>query len=211
MNFLQDIKSSIYSPVFYQSVPKKTLWQSIKYFLLLSLFLTVTVVVSLFQNLFIETPILMQNLAKDTLNCFPNELEIKISKGVVSTNVEEPYLISSYSCNIFTDVANMAGTSFNFAVIDTKTPFSQAKFEEYNASIWLTKDSLVVKDRNYSTRLYSLTQVDNLTLTKNSIESVYNKFSPYLKFVGPILLILAFLVILLVYLFKLLQLLLTAS
>lgn len=205
MNFFNTLQNSIYSPVFYQTVPKKSFWQSIKYFLLLTLLLTVISLVSLFQNLFLETPTLIQNLAKDTLSCYPKDLEIKISNGEASTNVEEPYFIE----NCEPSLREVIRTN-TFAVIDTKNPFSQAKFDEYNTQVWLTKDAVIIRDENYRTRFYSLQEAD-FTLNKDTLNSLYNQISPYLKFIGPALLILAFLGIFIFSLFRLLQLLLTAS
>lgn len=205
MNFIKTIQNSIYSREFYKTIPQKTLWQTIKYFLLLILLLTVISLVSLFQNLVIETPTLIENLAKDTLSCFPKDLEIKISKGEATTNVEEPYFIQ----NCGSALREITNTN-TLAVIDTKTPFSQSKFDEYNAQVWLTKDAIITKDGNDRTRLYSLKGVD-FTLNKETLNTIYNKFSPYLKFIGPVLLILAFLGIFIFHLFILLQLLLTAS
>lgn len=205
MNFLKQIQNSIYSPTFYKTVPQKTLWQSIKYFLLLILLLTVIGLVSLFQ-LVIETPtVLIQNLAQDMLNCFPKDLEIKVSKGEASTNVEEPYFIQ----NCGSALREITNTN-TLVVIDTKIPFSQSKFDEYNTQVWLTKDTVIVKDENYRTRLYSLQEVD-FTLNKETLNSLYDKISPYFKFLGPTLVIFAFLGIFIFSLFRLLQLLLTAS
>ncbi len=206
MKFFNTLQNSIYSPPFYKTIPQKSFWQAIKYFLLLILFLTAINLILLFQNLAIETPMLIQNLAKDTLNCYPKDLEIKIASGAAATNVKEPYFIE----NCAPSLREVVQTN-TLAVIDTKTPFSQSKFDEYNAAAWLTKDALVVRSDNSQSRLSSLKKVDNFTLNKEVINSVYNQFSPYLKFVGPALLILAFLGIFILHLFLLLQLLLTAS
>lgn len=197
MNFLKTIQNSIYSPGFYKEIPKKTFWQSLRYFLLLILLLTVMNIITLFQPLFIETPKQIENFVQQAINCFPDDLEIKISAGEVSTNVEEPYFIAD--CDPLS------------AVIDTKTPFAQAKFEEYNTFIWVTKDAVSVKDKDYQTRIYSLKGAQNFTLTKQSIDSFYNKFSPYLKWVGPVILVLTFLGIFIVYLLRLIQLLITSA
>ena len=206
MKFFNTIQNSIYSPAFYQSIPKKSFGQSIKYFLLLILSLTVISLIFIFQDLVFGTPLFIKNLAQDTLNCFPKDLQIKITKGEASANVEEPYFLE----NCAPSLREVIQTN-TFGVIDTKNPFSQAKFDEYNTQVWLTKDAVITKDGNYRTRLYSLKEVDNFNLNKEIINSVYNQFSPYLKFVGPALLVLAFLGIFIFNLFRLLQLLLTAS
>lgn len=199
MNFFKTIHSSIYSPSFYRTIPQKPFAQAVKYYLFLALLLTIITIVFPFQNLVIETPKVLRNLIEDTINCYPKDLEIKISKGLISTNVKEPYFLTN------------CGSNANFAVIDTKTAFSQEKFKEYNTKVWLTKNSIVVKDDDYQTRLFSLIQVDNFSLNKESLTSLHKQFAPYLNFVGPILLFLALVGISILYLFRLIQLLLTAS
>lgn len=204
MNFLKTIQNSIYSIQFYKTIPQKSLWQSVKYFTSLILLLTIISILTLFQSLVIETPKIIRDYIQKTINCFPDDLEIKISAGEVSTNVEEPYFIAD--CDPLSDVGGM-----KIAVVDTKTPFAQAKFEEYNTFVWVTKDSVSIKDKDYQTRIYSLKGAQNFTLTKQSIDSFYNKFSPYLKWVGPALLVLTFLGIYIVYLLRLIQLLITSA
>lgn len=204
MNFFRTIQNSIYSPQFYKTIPQKTLWQAVKYFILLILLLTTISILALFQNLVIETPKIIQDYIQKTINCFPDDLEIKISGGEVSTNVEEPYFITD--CDPLSGVGGM-----KIAVVDTKTPFAQAKFEEYNTLVWVTKDAVSIKDKDYQTRIYSLKGAQDFTLTKQSINSFYNKFSPYLKWVGPVILALTFFGIFIVYLLRLSQLLITSS
>lgn len=204
MDFFKTIKESIYSPSFYKAIPQKTLWQAVKYFIILILLLTVISILTLFQNLFIETPKIIRDYTQKTINCFPDDLEIKITNGEVSTNVGEPYFIAD--CDPLSDVE---GTKI--AVIDTKTPFAQAKFEEYNSFIWVTKDSVSVKDKGYQTRIYSLKGAQNFTLTKQSIDSFYNRFSPYFKWIGPVILALTFFGIFIVYLLRFIQLFITSA
>lgn len=208
MNFFQTIKNCIYSPEFYKSIPKKSFWQSIKYFLLLILLLTVIGLIFSFQDLFIEKPISIQNLVKNTLNCYPKDLEIKISNGEVSTNVKEPYFIESCASSFWVSATKGRKTT----VIDTKNSFSQSKLADYNADSWLTKDAFIATDGTI-TKFYSLKEyfIDNFTLNKATLNSFYDKFSPYLIFIGPILLIFSFLYIFIFHLFILFQLLLTAS
>lgn len=206
MKFLKTIQNSIYSPEFYKEVPKKSFGQSIKYFFLLILLLTVLGAATLFQDLFIKAPQEAQSFIQDTINCYPSDLEIKISKGAVSTNKEEPFFITACSSTFKTE----GEENFNFAVIDTKTPFSQSKFEEYKSFVWVTKDSVVMKDQN-AARLYSLTNVENFSLTKSSINTLYNQFSPYLKWIGPILLIFVFIGLFIFHIFRLIQFSITAA
>ncbi len=152
--------------------------------------------VVLAKPLFIDAPQALKNVSESLINCLPADLEIKIKNGEASVNKEEPYLIPP--CK--------EGWDNSSVVIDTKTPYSPAKFEEYKAAAWVTKDAIVYKRNNVETRTYSLKEVKDFTLTKKVTESFYSQFIPYLKFVGPALFLLAFVGIYLLYAFRLIHL-----
>lgn len=198
MNFWKTIQNSIYSPKFYSIVLTKSFKNSLGYFLLLALILTVINLLTLIQPLFIEVPATVQNFAQSVINCYPKDLEIKITNGQVSINAEEPYFLKSCEGQ-------------NLGVIDTKISFSTSKFDEYKVPAWVTKDSIVYKKSNVETSTYSLSRMKDFTLNQQVINSYYKMFSPYLKFVGPILLLLSFIGIFLIFDFRLIYLLLLAS
>lgn len=199
MIFLKTVQDSIYSPKFYSSISKKAFKQSIGYFFLLVLLLTGIHLLTLISPLLIEAPVQLQGFVADIINCYPKDLEIKITNGQVTVNAEEPYFISTCKEGGY------------LAVIDTKTPFSSDKFDQYRVAAWVTKDSVIYKKSDVESRTYSLTQVKDFKLNQQLLNSFYQKFSPYLKFIGPILLILSFVGLYLAYNFRLVQLLLIAS
>lgn len=197
MNFFQTIKNSIYSPDFYKSIPKKPFKESFLYFLLLALILTTIHVLTFAGSLLINTSKAIQQLASETISCYPQDLEIRITNGVASSSAKEPYTIppcealASYEKNI---------------VIDTTIPFSQEKFDEYNAAIWLSKTELVYRESKLETRSYSLSQIKDFTLNKQIIDSFYKKFTPIISFIGPMLVVLSFIGIYLSYILRLIYL-----
>ncbi len=199
MNFLKTIGSSIHSPGFYSTVLTKSFKHSFGYFFLLILLLTAIRAVTLINPLLIEAPRQLQGFVQDIINCYPKDLEIKITNGQVAINREEPYFLSSCEGGAY------------LVVVDTKTPFSPEKFDQYKTTAWVTKDSIVYKKNNYETNTYSLTKIKDYKLNKEVLSSYYNIISPYLKFVGPILILLAFLGIYLSYNLRLIQLLMVAA
>ncbi len=200
--FLNSLQNSAYSPQFYSSIPKKSFRQSFGYFLLLILVLSVIKLTTLISPLLVEAPLAIQSFISDTINCFPKELEVKIQNGLVTTNVEEPYFIKFCSAKEINQ---------NLVLIDTKTPFSASKFNESSAAAWVTKDSIFYKKSNVETRSYSFIQIKDFKLNRDSLNSFNNMISPWLKFVGPILLFLAFVGIYLAYDFRLIYLLFLAA
>lgn len=202
MNLLKTIGNSLYSPEFYAAVVKKSFKQSIIYFLLLILILSSIKVISLLNPLLFIVPNQLQGFATDIINCYPNDLEVNIANGQIYINAPEPYFIS--------DCKNPANSQ-KIAVIDTKTPFSTNQFNEYNASAWVTKDSVIYKDSKYETKTYSFAQIKNYKLNKTVLNSYKNTITPYFKFVGPVLLLISFIGIYLSYAFRLIQLLIIAA
>lgn len=201
MNFFKNLKLSIYSPIFYSKVSANSFKQSIGYFLLLVLVLSAVNLISLINPILFETPKTLQDFTQKLVNCFPKDVDFKITNGQASINSEEPYFVTS--CD--------KGENQKILVIDTKNAFSQNKFNEYNVGIWITKDSIVYQKDKFETRTYSFNQIKDFKLNREVLNSYYNPILPYLKFIGPILMILAFLGIYLSYDFRLIHLLLVAA
>lgn len=162
--------------------------------------LTVIRLVTLINPLLIEAPKELQGFATQIINCFPKDLEVKITNGQLSINAKEPYFI--YSCEKNPD---------KLVVVDTKTPYSSNQFDEFKVAAWVTKDSIAYKRNNYETRSYSLAKIKDYKLNKEVLNSYQNIISPYLKFVGPLFLLLTFIGIYLSYDFRLIQLLMIAA
>lgn len=203
MRFFQTIKNSIYSPEFYSQISQKSFGKSVGYFLLLVLMLTAIKSLTLIGPLIFELPGQLQTMIKEGVNCYPEDLEIKISSGQVTTNVKNPYFIDS--CEMAQD------NNQPLLVIDTSTSFSKTQLDQYEATVWLTKDSIVYKKSDLETRSYSLTEIKDFKLNKDSLNSLSDMISPWLKFLGPALMFLAFIGIYLSYDFKLIYLLALAA
>lgn len=199
MNFLKTIRNSIYSPQFYSTVLTKSFKSSLGYFLLLSLLLTI-IRLTVSSPSLINIPQAIEEFTQNIISCYPKELDIKIASGQVSSNVEEPYFVSSCETD-----------NKNLVVIDTKTPFSTTQFDTYQAAVWVTKDSVVYKRDNFETRAYSLTRIKDFKLNKAVLNSYQQIISPYLKFVIPLVLLLGFVSGYLLYTVRLIYLLFLSS
>ena len=200
MNFIQNIKDNIYSPSFYNKVLQEKFSKSLRYFLILILILTVIKLITLI-NPILAIPTRIQQGLKDTLNCYPQELAIKVSNGQVTTNVQEPYYFKP--CSFISTESDW--------VIDTKTPYTPQKFEEYKTPFWLTKDSIVYKKSTQEIRIYTLSEVKDFKVDKTLVNSIFDKISPYVKFIGPALLVFAGLGIYLMNLLRLIHLLILSA
>lgn len=202
MNFLKKVVSSFYCPPFYQEVIKQSFWRALGYYLLLTLILTLIGLASLFQTIGQQVPLTIQSFSKQAIDFYPSELVININNGQVSTNVEEPYFVSLPATDIKIDQPN------NLVVIDTKTPFSSTQFNQYKTLAWLTKDGLFYLNSNKGEiRGMDLSKVNEFKVDKNLVQDLANKFTPWLKFLGPLLLFFAGLGIYLSFSFRLIYLL----
>ncbi|TSC87580.1 MAG: Uncharacterized protein G01um10147_558 [Microgenomates group bacterium Gr01-1014_7] len=197
MQFFKTIRLAIYSPQFYSGIFKKSFKQSLGYFLLLTLLLTAIHLITLINPLLIEAPKSLQKIVQQVVNCYPKDLEIKITGGHTISNQQEPYFISN---------CDPSAGEQKLVVIDTKNSFSAQKFNEYKVEAWVTKDSIFYKKNNLETSSYNLVQIKDFKLNQETLKSYSNMITPWLKFVGPVLLLLAFGGIYLTYIFRLIYL-----
>ena len=179
MNFLKKIISSIYSPAFYGEIVKTKFTSALGYFLLLILLATVVQAIGLIKPVLVDLPKQAKTFVDEALVLYPSELEIKIKSGVVTTNVKEPYTIKDND-----------GTPL--VVIDTKTPYTSAKFNELDTFCWVTSDTAFCGDSDKGPtkiRAVDLSQFPDTTVNKSLVESLTNQSLPYLKYLGPVIIV----------------------
>lgn len=188
MNFFNNIRSAIYNTDFYTKISKQSLGTSLKYFFALVLLLTLINVLILSYELTVKIPQEVRSFISQTAGSIPENLEVVIDKGSVTTNAEEPFFIPfpKFDNEIRQD-------SFNsILVIDTKTPYSSTQFNQYKTLFWLTKDSLFYQDKEIDQRSLDLSKVDNLTVDRDFIAGWIGTLNPWLNLLGPILILLVF-------------------
>lgn len=188
MGFFNSIRSSIYDPGFYAEIKNQSLGKSLKYFFGLISLLTLINVLILSYELGIKVPREIKDFINQTVNSIPQDLEVTIDNGQVSTNKQEPLFIpfSQFTSEIREDSLN------NLLVIDTKTPFSATQFGQYKTLLWLTKDSLFYQNEELDQRSLNLSKFDNIAINRNLIEEWVSKINPWLKFAGPVLILVVF-------------------
>ena len=169
MNFFQNIKNSFYNPVFYATLPSKTLGFSFKYFfslIAILAFLTAFVLGSRLSPLFSA-----ENLKKLAM-LYPSELVLTVNGGAVSTNVAEPYTVKN-----FEGLDNFGYA--NFVVIDTKSDFSSELFKKYDTSILVGKNFIVTVKNQNQFQYNDLTKVPNFTLNQDLLLHWANVIGSY--------------------------------
>lgn len=185
MDFFKTLKSSVYDPQFYRNISKRGLSSSIGYFLLVALLLTIVNGLLLANDLLVTAPRELAKGITDAVNAYPANLVVEINNGKVSTNAEEPLFVPFPEGGTEIDGKNIN----NFVVVDTKTAYSSAQFEQYKTLVWVTEDTIFYQDSNeFSQRSIDLSEVNNFKLDRETINYWVEVINPYLKFVGPTLL-----------------------
>lgn len=190
MNFLKKIKNSVYDPNYYTELLAKPFSYSLKYFLLLSLTLSIITVAILSFSTIPKLSTSLNTLGQKILLYYPTELEITVKNGKASANVSQPYFIKTPS-EWQTDVKTKNSDIENILVIDTQTPFSIESFKRYKTACLLNQTSLTCYD-NKNIKITQLSPTFNMVLNKNVVSSFVEKCQPYLRFAFPFFLVIFF-------------------
>lgn len=188
MGFFKTLRFSIFSPEFYADIQKQSLASGLKYFFLLILLLAGINTLVLSYELGIKVPQEIRSFINQTLNSFPAQLEVDIDEGQVTTTAAEPFFIPFPQFD-----SETKGESLNnILVIDTKTPFSATQFNQYKTLLWLTKDSLFYQNRDFDQRSIDLSKVENVKINRSFVFEIVGKINPWLKWIGPVLILMVF-------------------
>ena len=199
MKFFKNIKNSIYNPDYYNSLIAKPFSSSLKYFLLFILLLALLTTIILSFTAIPKIKFFIDTMSKEILRYYPDELEIVIKKGKISTNVQEPYFIktSSDSKNILIE---------NILVINTKAPFSLENFKDYKTACLLTEENLVCYDENQTIKIRPLANVPDFKLNEPIVSSFLTKIQPFFKLFYPLFILVFFMVIFIASLWRMIYL-----
>jgi hypothetical protein len=184
MNIFTQIKNSIYGPKYYRDLLEKPFPYSLKYYSLFALLFAVVFAVVITIK-FIPAERFLADQSNKLANYFPEELTINIKDGKATSNVNEPYFI-----NLPENLKSKEGKSNienleNIIVIDTKDKFNLEAFDSYKTFALLTSDSVAYINNN-QVAISSLKEVDNLSLNRQSVETVINKLKPFIVLLYPI-------------------------
>ena len=203
--FIEHIQKSIFSPEYYRELLTKPASYSWKYYwsftMLLAVFMTIVSTVPL-------VPLVnstLSDLSKNIIAYYPDELEVHIDKGVVSTNVSEPYYLAMPKI-MREHVATTTDLQY-LGVIDTHAQVSVEQFKAYKAGFWISKEYLIADDGSGGIRISKFGPELTYTINKASMKSLVNTLQPFFKFVAPILVLVIFVAMLLSFVLNLLYLL----
>ncbi len=148
--FFNTVVKSVSSPPYYKDVLKAKMSFSLKYFLML------TIVLSIITAVKIMIPVTLFNIPKaadELVKQYPADLDIKMNQGRLSINQPLPYVIP------MKQTGNSTGAR-NFVVFDSdKNVNSPQDFYKYNTLALVTETSIYTnQDTNDSIKVYQIPQ-----------------------------------------------------
>lgn len=182
---IDHIQKSIYGPVYYQELLTRPFVFSWKYFLafalLLALFLTVVFSVPLIPQVLEAT----RTFPPAFFAYYPDELEVRIDKGIASSNVSEPYFFPIPPA--LKEEMGSDDTFQSLAVIDTTTPFSMEAWKNHKTFAWLGKEQVAIVDDNDGVRIESFGKNMDLVVNEAVLKDFEGALQPFYKFAAPII------------------------
>jgi len=181
--FFNQFRQAVSKPEFYKGVVKGRLKTALKYFLKLFGLLSLMTIITILAVLIPAYPYL-KDLKNKLPSLYPKELEIEITDGKVSTNVDEPYFIP-LKPNVFPQPLEKGLNNRpieNILVIDTSS--NPSEIDNFQTFAFLTKEDIAFKAENDQIRIQSLENVNDFQLNRNIIEKNWQKAVPYLKWIG---------------------------
>lgn len=177
----------MYNPAFYGGVIKKQPFSfSLQYFysLVLALAFIVTLILSF---TFVPAVVSFMNaLGPNVVSRYPGDLVITLSRGEVSISKPEPYI---FPMPAELKISQDSKQKENLFVIDTKTPFTLDIFNSYHTYALITKNNFIFFDDKGGIRIESLASAPDITVDKASIQEKLALIRPYLKIIGPFLVV----------------------
>lgn len=208
MTILETFKKSIYDPSFYQTVASEPLGSIFRYYLKVTLVLSVVMTIGLGILLVPAGVSFLKERAPEMVRSYyPAELVVTIEKGEVAINMPEPYIINGKGDTL---VALKEQGLENLLVIDTQHEFEKKKFEEYKTIALLTKTEIVTRSDNGQITIQELRRVPRTAISQEFLLSWVEKVRAKLGYIilGGVLV--TFIVVVLGYLTYLVPLLLFA-
>lgn len=188
---IEHIKQSVYGPAYYSELLTRPFSFSLKYYSALALFLALFLTIVSSIQLVPRVNQFARDFPTKFFAYYPDQLEVKIEKGIVSSNVVEPYFLPIPE--EFKDSSGSEGGINSLLVIDTKTPFSVAQFKKYKVAAWLSRDQIAVFNRNGSVRIEAFDTKTELTINESALRGFEQRLRPFYQFAAQLSVIVIFL------------------
>lgn len=173
MNKLKTFFRSLYlsatNPSYYRDILRTKMSFSVKYFLMLSLFMGVVSTIVWSSILIPQIKSFSQTLKSKAETYFPNDLVITLQNGKLSTNRKDPIIVA-----LPFETANNAKN----IVIDPTA--SVSAMENYQAGILINETAVSFVEENGQIQTYPLKEAGNFTLNKTEYSKIITTAEKYM-------------------------------
>lgn len=194
--FIHVLKKTFTSPLYYKEILKAPFSFSLKFFIFYFFLFSIITTLFVSINFLSKTQSYIRNLPAMLIEAYPEELELKIRNGEVSTNVKEPFKITVKEVEkVFEENKdNVLGAKEedveNILVIDTSGTMED--FEKYNTAVLITKKNIMYISDQGRHESIPLSEVGDVTINRNMVEMFVGKAAPLLNLVFPGLVLFVF-------------------
>src|SRR3989338_18559 len=200
--FFTVLKKTLTSTSYYRDILAAPFSFSFKFFLVFSVLISLIINIYIFNKFIWAVPNVIKVMIPAVTDIYPEEIEIKINKGKISTNVAEPYTITmaNVTQRLNPDAKKSIDTEFgsnkNLLVIDTKGSIED--FTAYDTRFLLTSNYLMFARRAAQVEIVSLKNAQDMVINKSFVEKIIKQFVPILRqviYFGAIFLFIAMILI----------------
>lgn len=196
MSFFKQVVASIGDRAFYRELKTGKTADAVKYFA--KLLVVVAVFISLFPivgglGLYFWNKDQVEDVQSQIVAAFPEELELRVKDGTVTSNVPEPYAIPLPEEWRMEQRGGGDRQVENLAVIDTTKPIDTADFAAYRTAVIIGRDEIGFAspdDRKIQIHRIDDWDVDVLA-TRDSFGAFVDRGFQALRGVGAVLLVLS--------------------
>lgn len=185
--FYYSFKRSLTDPSYYRDILKVPFSFSFKYFLILTLLMSVFYSVFLafsLASLIPQAPKFVETFKTRVRTAYPQELVINIKNGKFSTNVQEPF---------YYDIPELTEEDSDyeyFLAIDTTA--SVDDYKDYNSLILVTEKAVVYPDgENSGVPTQKITYFDEkaepITFNRNMYDNLVKEYLPLADYIPAVL------------------------
>jgi hypothetical protein len=188
MDFLRNLRASIYGPEYYKSLGEEPFSYSLKYFFVLIAWLAVISAAVFLVSAIPAVNSFLRTTSAQIVQYYPSGLQITVASGSVSANVPQPYFLAlppSIAANLSSSShGGVVSSSLpeNLLVIDTKDPITVDEFEKDNTVALLASDSLAYA-KNGSMVVQPIGSGVSFVVNKASATAFVEKAEPYFAWV----------------------------
>ena len=203
--FIEHVQKSIYGPEYYRHVLTQPASYSWKYYL------SFAMLVSVIMTILFSIPIVpaantaLNQLSTGLFAYYPDELEVRVVKGHVATNVAEPYFLPLP--DFMKEEKYNGEIPLHLGVIDSKAPVTLAQFRSYHSLFWVAENALVMTEQGGTVRITPFGDDANFTVNEPALRGIVASVEPFFKFIPPILVLFIFAALLMTFVITLVYLL----